>query len=282
MRAVELYERLEHDFVTPSMTDDWAKYMGEISDYLTESFKRRSMGLVCDYTRIVNKVYTAVFASSHVMRAVVSRAESDIMLFVHHPASWDIRTQEVWRQMDHALLEQFKARRISIFNFHVPLDNYGQYSTSVCLAGVVGIKVTRPFFNYFGATAAVFGTTPLATIEELSQAYAGALGHRTSAYRYGVNEIKDGLVAVVAGGGNIVGVHEEVAAAGCNTLVTGITVNNTVSAEAHECAMRYGINILGGTHYSNEKPACQAMCQYFKSLGIASEFIEEAPVLEDL
>jgi hypothetical protein len=66
MKAIELYERLDRDFITPSMTDDWAKYMGKISHYLTESFKQRSMGVVCDHTEIVDKVYTAVFASRDV------------------------------------------------------------------------------------------------------------------------------------------------------------------------------------------------------------------------
>jgi putative NIF3 family GTP cyclohydrolase 1 type 2 len=282
MRAVDVYERLEQDFVTPSMTDDWARYMGAISDYLTEPFKRRSMGLVCDHTETVDKVYAAVFASRHVMQAVISKEESNIMLFVHHPAAWDIRTPEIWQYMDRSLLGQFKARRISIFNFHVPLDNYGQYSTSVCLARKVGIRVTKPFFDYFGATAAVFGSTPVATVEELSGAYASALGHRTSLYHYGSSEIRHGLVAVAAGGGNLVGVHEEIAAAGCNTIVTGITVKNSVSKAAHDYAMTHGINVLGGTHYSSEKPACQALCQYFESLGLPSEFVEEVPVLEDL
>jgi putative NIF3 family GTP cyclohydrolase 1 type 2 len=282
IRAIKLYEQLERDFVTQSMTDDWAQYMDEISDYLTESFKQRSMGLVCDHTELVNKVYTAVFASTDVMKAVLSRAESDIMLFVHHPASWDIRTKELWQQMDRTLLGQFKDRRISVFNFHVPLDNFGQYSTSVCLAGAVGIAITKPFFDYFGAKAAVFGMTPIAAVEELSRFYAGAMGHHTSLYRYGTGDIRDGLVAVAAGGGNIVGVHEEIVAAGCNVLLTGITVKNVVSSEAHEYAEKHGINILGGTHYSNEKPACQAMCRYFESLGLSSEFIEGTPVLEDL
>ena len=282
MRADRLYEQLERDFVTPPMTDSWAEYMGQISNYLTESFKQRSMGLVCDHAELVNKVYTAVFASVDVMEAVLAREESDILLFVHHPALWDIRTPEVWQHMGRAQLERFKELRISIFNFHVPLDNYGPYSTSSCLARTVGITVTKPFFDYRGALAGVFGVTPLANVEELSRAYASALGHRTSLYRYGTDDIRGGSIAVVAGGGNLIDVHEEIASAGCRNLVTGITVKDAAHEEAHEYAAKHGINILGGTHYSTERPACQAMCRYFESLGLSSEFIGDSPVLEDL
>jgi hypothetical protein len=41
--------------------------------------------------------------------------------------------------------------------------------------------------------------------------------------------------------------------------------------------------LLGGTHYSTEKFACQAMCDYFGKIGIIStEFILDTPMLEDL
>jgi DNA-directed RNA polymerase subunit RPC12/RpoP len=97
MKAAHLYQQLERDFVTPQMTDSWAQHMGSISDYLSELFKQRSMGLVCDHAETVNKVYTAVFASNDVMQMILDRGETDILLFVHHPATWDIRTPEMWR-----------------------------------------------------------------------------------------------------------------------------------------------------------------------------------------
>jgi hypothetical protein len=39
---------------------------------------------------------------------------------------------------------------------------------------------------------------------------------------------------------------------------------------------------MGGTHYTTEKPACLAMCDYFQKLGLPAEFIEGEPVMEDL
>ena len=65
-------------------------------------------------------------------------------------------------------------------------------------------------------------------------------------------------------------------------ILTGITVENDNTKNSHDYAREKGINIMGGTHYSTEKPACRAMCEYFIKLGLTAEFIEGEPVFEDL
>lgn len=283
MKAIKLYAQLEKDFITPLLSDEWAKYMESIADFLSDNFKRRSMGLVCDNSPEINKVYTAVFPSNAVMQSILDRGEKEVMLFVHHPCIWDIRkAPATFQQMDRGLLEKFRERMVSIYNLHVPLDNYGSYSTSSTMAKALGLKDLKPFAEYFGGLAAVFGKTEFSTIQEIRDKFAAVLGHRTSLYQYGTGGIKNKSVAVAAGGGNIVEILEKIAGEGVNTFVTGVTVRNSHSEKAHNYAREKGINILGGTHYSTEKPACQAMCDYFTKLGLPSEFIEGTPGLEDL
>ena len=131
MKATQLYQQLEEDFVTAEMSDDWVQYMDSVADFLCDNFKGRSMGLVCDFAAEVKKVYTAVFPSREVMQRILDDGAEGAMLFVHHPSIWDIRkAPDVFQQMDRDLLEQFKEKRISIFNLHVPLDNFGEYSTT--------------------------------------------------------------------------------------------------------------------------------------------------------
>lgn len=65
--------------------------MGSVADFLTDNFKQRSMGLVCDFNAETNKIYTAVFPSNKVMKEVLDKNEENILLFVRHPAIWDIR-----------------------------------------------------------------------------------------------------------------------------------------------------------------------------------------------
>jgi putative NIF3 family GTP cyclohydrolase 1 type 2 len=184
--------------------------------------------------------------------------------------------------MDRDLLEQFKSRRISVFAFHVPLDNYGKYSTSSTLAGALGIDIERPFSPYGGGLCGIFGRSNFKTAQELHIRYEEAVGHKTSLYQYGDVEISKGRVAVVAGGGNSVDVLQDLVGEGINTFVTGVSTNNEYSKSAHDFARENRINIFGGSHYSSEAFACKAMCQYFEALGLKSRFIADQPVLEDM
>jgi len=283
MKAKELYQKLEKDFITPKMSDGWAQYMDSVADFLSENFKKRSMGLVCDFTEEINRVFTAVFPSDKVMKRVLKNKVQNAMLFVHHPSIWDIRrAPKIFYQMDRNLLQQFKDMKISIYNLHVPLDDYGKYSTSANLAEALGIKPKKPFAPYFGALAGVFGKTDLVTVQDLRKRFEKVVGHKVSLYNYGDNHIKNKMVAIIAGGGNDVDMLEEIANEGVNTFVAGVTIKSDHSKKAHEFAEKNKINVLGGTHYSTEKFACIKLCDYFKKLKLPCEFIEDEPLLADL
>ena len=190
MKATQLYAQLEKDFITLSLSDEWARYMPSIADFLTENFKQRSMGLVCDNSSEINKVYTAVFPSNNVMQSILDKGEKEVMLFVHHPSVWDITgSPPGFQQMDRSLLEKFKEYKISIYNLHVPLDNYGDYSTSVTLAKALGLTDLRPFLEYYGSLAAVFGKTEFTLVSEMQEKFTAFLGHKTSLYQYGIDQI---------------------------------------------------------------------------------------------
>lgn len=283
MQAIKLYQQLEKDFITPAMSDEWVQYMESVLDFLSDNFKKRSMGLVCDFTEEINKVYTAVFPSDKVMQRIISDNIKKTMLFVHHPKIWDIRqSPDVFQEMSRELLEQFKEKEISIYNLHVPLDNFGEYSTSVTLAKSLNIRIEKPFAPYFGALAGVIGKTDCLTVQDLQNKFAAIVSHDVSLYNYGDGKIENGKVAVVAGGGNDLGILKEMVEKEVKVLITGITARNDHSQAAHDFAEENGVNILGGTHYSTEKFACQAMVNYFEKQGLAAEFIAEEPVMEDL
>ena len=116
----------------------------------------------------------------------------------------------------------------------------------------------------------------------LRKKFEKTVGHNVVLYNYGLNNIKNGKVAVVAGGGNSVDILSDIAKEGVNTFVTGITLKNKHSEDAHKYAEKHKINLIGGTHYSTEAFACIAMCNYFKKLELSAEFIEDKPVIEDM
>jgi len=282
MLAKEIYARLDSDFIKPEISDDWYRYMSELEPFICDNFKKRDMGLVCDFTETINRVYTAVFPSEKVLRKVLENADK-AMLFLHHASIWDLKKSSVgFYLMDASLLEMLKKKNISLYCLHHPLDNYSEYSTSKTLADALDIDVIKPFANYSGAVCGVIGKTKCKTINELRDKYSKAVGHETKLYQYGDSEIQDNTVAVCAGGGNQVFVVEELIENKVKTLITGITLKNEHSAEAHALEQKNQINLIGGTHYSSEKFACIAMCKYFSKLGIPAEFIEDEPCFEDM
>ena len=282
MLAKEIYENLENYFVKPEISDDFYQYMPELEQFFCDNFKERSIGLVCDFTETVNRVYTAVFPTEKIIRKILENNEN-ALLFTHHACNWDLKKSPIgFYNMDASQLEKLKAKQISIYCLHLPLDNFSEYSTSKTLADALDIEVIRPFVNFCGAVCGVIGKSKLKTSSELQNKYSEAVGHQTKLYQYGDNELLDCVVAVVAGGGNQTFVLQDLIENSINSLVTGITLKNDVSAEAHEFAKKNRINIFGGTHYSSEKFACMAMCGYFEKLGLPAEFLDDEPCFEDM
>jgi putative NIF3 family GTP cyclohydrolase 1 type 2 len=282
MEAKKLYARLEKDFIRKGMWDNWTEHMPkEELKFISANYKKRNMGVVCDNTKEINKVYTAVFPSDEVMKEILARNEKNIMLFIHHGATWDIRRNPVFTNMDLDLLEQFKEKRISIYNLHVPLDNAGEYSTSNSLARKIKLKDLKPFGEYRGGLAGIIGKTSCKTLKELQERLAKVLGHKTVLYAYGDKRITRN-VAVVAGGGNDLDILANMLDYKVSVLITGISALNEHSRKAHEFERANRVSVIGGTHYSTEKFACMNLCEYFKNLGLKAEFIPEKPVLEDM
>lgn len=282
MEAKKLYEKIEKDFITLELKDERIQHMWEINTYLTENFKQKEMGLVCDFTKEIKQVFTAVFPSEKVLDHILQKNISNAMLFLHHPMIWDIRkAPKVFSNISKEYLKEFKKRNISIFALHVPLDNFGEYSTSSTLADQLHITEKTAFAEYFGALAGVIGTSNVKTIDELKNIFENAVGHKIWIYTYGDTVIKNQKVAIIAGGG-LTEYIQTIADLWINTFVTGISWKNSHSEDAHDIAKKYGINILWWTHYSTEKFACQKMVGYFEEQGIPTKFIDDDPILEDM
>lgn len=148
MKAKNLYDRLKNDFISSELSDIWAKYMVPVYDFLTENFNERSMGLVCDFAEEITMVYSAVFPTDEILKQIIDSGTTDAMLFLHHPSIWDIRTTPTFKQMNPELVKKLQEYRISIYNLHVPLDNYSDYSTSKTLADALDFEIVKPFARY--------------------------------------------------------------------------------------------------------------------------------------
>ncbi|MCK4520725.1 Nif3-like dinuclear metal center hexameric protein [Candidatus Parcubacteria bacterium] len=243
------------------------------------------MGLVLNNTQDVKKVYTAVFPTDDVLNKILNSGETNILLFTHHPMIWDITKIPSFININPDLLPKLKEKRISLYTLHVPLDKNGEYSTTTNLARALGIILKSEFCEYFGVNVGIIGKTNFQTVEELANKVKQAVGHKVKLYKYGAKKIRNGKVALIAGGGNDPETIPQIAKFGINVFVTGITKlsrNYPPSMKAHALLKRFKINLIGATHYSTEKFACIAMTNYFRNLGLACEFIEGKPDFQDM
>jgi putative NIF3 family GTP cyclohydrolase 1 type 2 len=285
MRTSDLYEKLEKDFDLDSCKDaDIKCWSGmEFNQYVSELFRKRYMGLYIDNSTEIETVFTAVFPSDKVLNHILATGVTDALLFTHHPMTWDIRIPEVFSYINNESLDQLKKGRISIYVLHTPLDKNGQYSTSVNFAKAIGVRQESEFCKYFDVVnVGIIGSTDYKTVNELVEHIKSVVAHDVRLWNYGTKDIKNGKVALAAGGGNEIFVLEEVLNFGINTYITGVTVKNDFSKKSHEFAEKNKINLIGTTHYSTEKFACIAMCGYFEGLGLTCEFIEDIPIIEDI
>ncbi len=285
MKAVKLYKTLKRDFILPEMREDWNAAVLPLKKYVLPAYKKNSIGLVLDFAKTITHVFTAVEPSPKVMKEILRRNISDALLFVHHPAVWNINlAPKVFSPMDLKLVKEFKRRRIAVFNLHHPLDAFGKYSTSAALAEALGLKQLKPFAKFDGVRCGVIGKTTVKTTAGIKDKLKEITGHKVKLYPYGKNSINLGKVAVVAGGGNGADFLAEAFSKSVNTFISGISVKNRNprAIKAHEFAEKHGINILGGTHNSTEKFACMKMRGYFEALGLPAEFIDDKPCFEDM
>ncbi len=286
MIASYLYEKLYQDFNLVNMKDDWG-FMNLENRYITSEFRTKYMGVVLDNTETINKVYIVTFPDQELLNEIFDRNESNILLFSHHAMGY-IASNEGFPFYDIPLeyLSEMKKRKISFYMLHSPLDNYGHYSTSVSLANALKLEILEPFCQYDdNIQAGVICTTSHKLIHEIQQLVEKTVGHKTKLYQYGEEKIKDGKIAIAAGGGSYPFVATEIVQRNINCYITGFTKplpHFEPTLEFHRIAKNHEINVIGATHYSTEKFACMSMVGYFVKQGLQAEFLEGQFYLEDL
>jgi putative NIF3 family GTP cyclohydrolase 1 type 2 len=284
MKAKKLYESLDKEFEIDKLNEDEWSFL-DLGDYITESFKKTYKGLVLDNSKEIQKVYSAVFPSEHVLDHILSTGERDVLLFTHHPMIWDPRQEGYpFTNIPAKYLEELKERKISHYSIHVPLDRNGPYSTTASFARALDIETEREFFEYHGVMVGIIGKTECKTMSEMSGKVKDLVGHEVKIWSYGDPDISNQRVALVAGGGNDPDVAQEVTDAGVKTYITGVTRKNPAwepGLRFHEICKENRINVIAATHYSTEKFACMAVLKFFETLEMPSEFVEDSPSFQD-
>lgn len=241
------------------------------------------IGLQYHNTDKVWKVYTATFANPTVIDEIVKRGEKNVMLFTHHPLPPMASLTQGYSIMEEEYIKKLEENEITLFSYHIPLDVYGPYSPSYTLGKALGANVYDSFYEQNGANLGSLCVCGLTKVSELAERFEKALGHPIKVYAHGEEELMGGKFAILPGCAKNPDIYKWLKEQGINTFVTGSaapvvewTQKNHAQAEEH------GVNILSGTHCSTEKFAPIAMCEFFRNLGVESEFIEEMPYFDEM
>jgi putative NIF3 family GTP cyclohydrolase 1 type 2 len=234
----------------------------------------------------IEKVYTSTIPDTIVLDKILTRNETDVLLFSHHAMGYDPTLEGFpFYNIPVNYLKQLKEKRISFYVLHIPLDKNGPYSTSVNLAKTLQLPVVGEFCEYLGCKVGAICKTDFTKLSDFALHVKKVIGHDIKVRQYGNEIIENRRIAIAAGGGCIDFVARELSALDVNTYLTGLTKpmpSFEPGMEFHRIAKENKINVVGATHYSTEKFACMAMVDYFVKLGMEAEFVEGTPCMEDL
>lgn len=249
-----------------------------LSRYCQPHFLTSFNGLLLKGSSTVNKVYCSVFINEGIVDEILGRKEEGIMLFAHHPLGFEERAG--FMAIPAKTLEAAKSRGMSIYTLHYPLDINSEWSTSVQLAKILGIKAEGELAFFRGKPLAVYGKPELEDLEDFAR-YAQerlvAPGLVKVLFNHST-EIK--RLAVVAGGGAYPEILQEAYRLGCNTFLTGnavewadVPVAREVNRAFRALARELEVNLISAGHYHTEKIAVCYLTRYFQQLGLEAEYV---------
>ena len=190
------------------------------------------------------EVKVVAFAVDASVRAVEAAAKAGAqLLVVHHGISWGGGIKRLEGGVGNVVRAAMKAN-LAIAAYHLPLDAHPTLGNNAQLAKLLGLKKTRPAFNYHGNVIGLVG--------ELFRQQSTAIGSR----RY---EFGPGRIGVCSGGAGEFA--EEAKNLGCDLYLTGEASWGDVIA-AENCGMR----MISAGHYETEVLGVRALAKAMKRM----------------
>jgi putative NIF3 family GTP cyclohydrolase 1 type 2 len=252
----------------------------DIWSYLTPSFSKAFNGLMVNNTKEVHKIVGMVFLGDECLDQLLDRGDRNVLLVSHHPIFMETSNRgflpislKYWKEM--------KARRISAYVLHNPLDVHHQISTGRAWARALQLEQVTPYHSFLTGCAGVWGRLPeKASFEELLSQVSCISGvadchfvkHRPQVCQIGV----------VAGGIGTDAILDTIDQ-GCDSLLTGTYYNqvqNDIGRQYREefNALRQSldINLIECSHYASEKLVILDLLEFCAAeFGLPTDFISQ-------
>jgi putative NIF3 family GTP cyclohydrolase 1 type 2 len=245
-------------------------------------------GLMLRSADTVAKVYCASFPTPDILEKVLGEASRDTLLFLHHPVDLEV-SGAGFLPIPPAVLRSLKARRISIYACHAPMDCHQTMGTTASIAQALELAVEKCFDPYDPGFSGVFGTTVRRTLDglvsrckEIFDVARAEIGGARPAF---VSK-----VAIVAGGADSTELMAEAEGLGAQAYITGEWYPRTsppddagrawAEANLAACkafAARTSMALLGFSHPATEFLVMKRhMEDYFRGYGLPVESLPQA------
>ena len=235
-------------------TDDYLR-IREIEDW-----PNALNGLQIENSGRITKIGAAVDVSTRVLTQAAKKQID--FLIVHHGLFWP-----GLRPVTGALRRQLRLafdNDIALYSAHLPLDIHPKVGNNAQLAGLLGLKLTEPFFEEKGQLIGLKTSASLSR-EELARRLGKTLGGPIRAFNFGPKKTKTIGIITGAAGSEIDKVSQEK----IDTLITG-EAPHWAAVAAEELEM----NLLLGGHYATETFGVKALARHLsKRWNIPSAFI---------
>ncbi len=283
MKLIELSDKLDVEFDIPNNKEnlvEWA-ITDDNKKFIQNKFLKNQSGLMNIFSEEVNKVYSVVFITDNIINDICK--EKNCLIFTHHQFNYfeDERGLQAIRA---DIFNILKESGNSIYVAHAPLDTHKIYGTSLSLAELCNIEVDRLFFDYFGAPTALIGHVNKIKFEDFCEKIKDSIKRPELTKIKNIDFVKK--VAVVAGGGDMPEILQQVFDFGCDTLLTGTVEHHWAvpfiqeeNKKFHELNKVLRRNLIGGTHYATERPAMVKVVKLFQEFGIECNYCEDTQLL---
>lgn len=248
----------------------------------TEAFLDQRSGLMFDFAREVNKVYCVVFTTTEVFDHLLAVTDGPSLIFTHHPLDYH-EDARGFGPFPEDYLTDLQRMQIGVYAIHTPLDVGPNICVSGSLANHLSLCDTVGFYEASGGYLAFRGSVGTVGLQLLADRVSRSLGiDSVDVFDNGAGE---GLLAVVAGGGDQPDVLKKAKELDCTTYITGTAVHRWAlepvqkkNKEFHRLAKEWRMNVIGASHYHTEKCAVQDVAEFLEKNGFRAEFLDD-PVL---
>jgi putative NIF3 family GTP cyclohydrolase 1 type 2 len=271
----------------------WIPRVYQAIDYdytriLEPDFCVRFNGLMLRAAETVGQVYCAAFPCPEVVTKVLEKAKESALLFLHHPVDMEVAGTG-FVPISPRVLEQMKARGISVYSCHAPLDCHDEIGTNASIVHAFQVQVEQSFAQYGSGFAGRIGVITQVGLDELITKGKAV---------FGVERVEAGgaeppfisRVAIVAGGGDDVELMEEAEALGAQAYITGEWYTRTTPsgeserrwAEANRAACQTyeastKMALLGFSHAATEFLVMkEQMADHFRRRDLQVECVEQS------